>query len=140
MSLRTISENYFNKDEYNPNIMISMMKINLMKINLGLFSYYRRYIKNFAQIALPLYKLLQKNEPWVWLEPQINSNKFRYFERSSHSISFFETTRFSLKIFSFHGCLKSCVRICSLPDNAEYVVMYGSRSLKGAEIHYGITE
>jgi hypothetical protein len=40
---------------------------------MGLFSYYRWYIINFAQIALPLYKLLQKNEPWVWLEPQINA-------------------------------------------------------------------
>jgi hypothetical protein len=29
---------------------------------MGLFSYYRRYIKNFAQIALLLYKLLQKNK------------------------------------------------------------------------------
>ncbi len=40
---------------------------------MGLFSYYRRYIKNIAQIALPLYKLLQNNEPWVWLESQINA-------------------------------------------------------------------
>jgi hypothetical protein len=40
---------------------------------MGLFSYYRRYIKNLAQIALPLNKQLRKNEPWVWLEPQINA-------------------------------------------------------------------
>jgi hypothetical protein len=27
-----------------------------------------------------------------------------------------------------------------MDNDAEYVVMYGSRSLKGAKIHYGITE
>ena len=35
---------------------------------IGLASYYRRYIKKFADIAYPLHKLTQKNAPFVWTE------------------------------------------------------------------------
>lgn len=33
---------------------------------LGLSNYYRRFIKNFAQIAYPLYQLLKKSEKFHW--------------------------------------------------------------------------
>ena len=35
---------------------------------IGLASYYRRYIKQFAEIATPLHNLTQKNVPFVWTE------------------------------------------------------------------------
>ena len=37
---------------------------------LGLFSYYRRFIKDFAQVADPLYQLLKKDTPYIWTELQ----------------------------------------------------------------------
>jgi len=35
---------------------------------LGLASFYRRYVQNFAQIATPLNRLLEKDSPFVWTE------------------------------------------------------------------------
>ncbi|KAD4585776.1 hypothetical protein E3N88_23377 [Mikania micrantha] len=37
---------------------------------LGLAGYYRRFISNFSKIALPLTKLTQKTEPFVWTQKQ----------------------------------------------------------------------
>ena len=34
---------------------------------LGLVGYYRRFIKGFSKIAVPLNKLLEKNRPFVWM-------------------------------------------------------------------------
>ena len=34
----------------------------------GLCSYYRRFVYKFAQIAKPLHKLTEKNQPFVWTE------------------------------------------------------------------------
>ena len=33
---------------------------------LGLASYYRRFIKNFAHVAAPLHALIHKGKPWQW--------------------------------------------------------------------------
>ncbi|KAD3066853.1 hypothetical protein E3N88_34733 [Mikania micrantha] len=37
---------------------------------LGLAGYYRRFIKNFSKIALPLTTLTQKNQPFIWSSQQ----------------------------------------------------------------------
>ena len=33
---------------------------------LGLANYYRQFMKDFARIAKPLYRLVRKNEKWSW--------------------------------------------------------------------------
>ena len=35
---------------------------------LGMAGYYRRFIKDFARIAIPLTKLTKKEQPYVWTE------------------------------------------------------------------------
>jgi len=37
---------------------------------LGLANYYRRFIKDFAQVARPMNVLMRKDEKWRWEEPQ----------------------------------------------------------------------
>ena len=35
---------------------------------LGLANYYRRFVKNFAKIARPLYEMTKKENKWSWEE------------------------------------------------------------------------
>jgi len=37
---------------------------------LGLANYYRRFIKDFAQVARPINVLMRKDEKWWWGEEQ----------------------------------------------------------------------
>jgi len=37
---------------------------------LGLANYYRRFIKDFTQVARPMNVLTRKDEKWRWEEPQ----------------------------------------------------------------------
>ena len=37
---------------------------------LGLFSYYRKFIKDFSKIARPMLSLLKKNTPFNWTSKQ----------------------------------------------------------------------
>src|SRR5579862_331223 len=41
-----------------------------MRAFLGLATYYRRFIKDFSQLASPLNLLLRKNEPFKWTTKQ----------------------------------------------------------------------
>jgi len=35
---------------------------------LGLANYYRRFVKDFAKVALPMNQLIRKDEKWKWGE------------------------------------------------------------------------
>lgn len=44
-----------------------------IKVLTGYYNYYRKWIKNYASIAAPLYELTKKNVPFVWGEKQEES-------------------------------------------------------------------
>ncbi|XP_059075258.1 uncharacterized mitochondrial protein AtMg00860-like [Cryptomeria japonica] len=46
--------------------MESPIDVTGVKSFLGHIGYYRKFIKNFAQLSFPLDKLTQKGEPYVW--------------------------------------------------------------------------
>ena len=47
--------------------------VSSLRSALGLFSYYRKFVKDFSRIAKPLNQLLKKDIPFEWAEKQQNA-------------------------------------------------------------------
>ena len=108
---------------------------------LGFIGYYRRFIKDFAKLAAPLYALLQKDKIWNWdadcniafsdlIQHMIVSPILRQPDLSLPFILFTDASNVAL------GAILSQKE----KKGYEYVIAYASRLLKGPETKYGITE
>ncbi|CAB4441358.1 unnamed protein product [Rhizophagus irregularis] len=108
---------------------------------LGLCSYYRRFIKNFARIAKPLYYLVKKEVPFEWTEKQqeaFKELKIRLMEKPVLDHPNFEKEFILITDASEEGL--GAVLSQKNEENKEFVIAYASRSLVGAEKNYAITE
>ena len=65
---------------------------------LGLASYYRHFIKDFAKIAVPLHRLTEKNKPFVWSESCLEAFNELKRELTNHPILAYPD--FNKKIYS----------------------------------------
>ncbi|KAK8501513.1 hypothetical protein V6N12_041447 [Hibiscus sabdariffa] len=99
---------------------------------LGLAGYYRRFVKGFSTIALPLTKLLRKDQPFEWSEDRQRS--FDQIKQAlTHALvlvqpeSGKEFTGYSDASHSSLGCVLM---------QGENVVAYASRQLKNHELNY----
>jgi hypothetical protein len=116
-------------------------KIKHVQSFLGLSGYYRRFIKDFSKIAAPLYKLLRKEIKFKWT-PECQ----KAFEELKECLIKYPILRmpdFSKEFFLYtdaSGVGLGGILCQKDNDNLEYVIQYGSRLLKGAELHYTITE
>lgn len=105
-----------------------------------LVMFYRRFIKNFAEIMEPLRKLLKKNTKFVWdnlAEESFNNLKKSFLSNEilifpDHEKEF--TVETDASNFAV-GCVLSQV---SSHDNLLHPVAFYSRSLSNAEINYTI--
>ena len=106
----------------------------------GLTSYYRRYIKNYAQIAKPLTDLFKSNVKFIWgLEQQKSFDQLKDILCKEPVL---RPPDFS----------KDFIVICDASDYAiaailsqgqvgkEHVICYASRVLRGAERKYSTYE
>lgn len=108
---------------------------------LGLCNYYRRFVKDFAKIAIPLTILLKSDTPFIWTDEQQKS----FEELKSRLVSYPILRQPDLKrkflVYTDASGFAIGGILAQLDDfGQEYVTMYVSRNLKGAERQYGITE
>ena len=108
---------------------------------LGLASYYRRFIRDFARIAAPLHYLTRKNAHWRWTDRC--EAAFQTLKQKLTTAPILAYPDFSLGYFletdaSIHGL--GAVLSQKQPDGRIHPVAYASRGLTPAERNYGITE
>eukprot|EP00731_Ephydatia_muelleri_P013152 Em0007g462a len=106
---------------------------------LGLASYYRRFIHNFAQITAPLNRLLEKGKRWQWTE------------QCSQAFTLLKTKLTSAPLLVYPNFEEAFIVDCDASDDglgtvlsqnhqgAEHVVYYASRTLTKAERKYCAT-
>ena len=115
--------------------------ISSLRSALGLFSYYRKFVKGFSVIASPLHALLRKGVQWHWdVEQQISFAELKdklctagVLKRPDSSLPYVLATDWSRKGM---GAVLSQVN----SEGEEHPVAYASRSCNPAEKNYGSSE
>ena len=110
-----------------------------IKSFLGLASYYRRFIPNFAQVARPLHKLTEANVEFVWTpECQSSFQTLKTLLSTAPVLAYPDfTAEFILDTdASNHGI---GAVLSQVKDGAEHPVAYASRTLTKAERNYCVT-
>ena len=108
---------------------------------LGICNYYRRHVKDFAKIAAPLVELLKKDVPFEWgNEQQISFEKLKIGLVSYPILKHPDFSKKFIISTDASGFALGAVLAQIDENKIEYAVAYASRAMKGAELHYGITE
>src|SRR5258707_4289584 len=81
--------------------------------SLGFTNFYRRFIRNFSELAKPLNALLTKDSKWHWDMPEMSS-----FERLKHAQCHFE----SFVRRALRGLDRKSTRLNSSHANISYAV------------------
>lgn len=108
---------------------------------LGICNYYRRFIKDYARISAPISKLVRKDIIFNWNEEcQV---AFEELKKSLTSQPVLRQPDLEKEFLLYTDASNYAIgAVLSQKDeeNREYVISYASRLLKGAEVHYGISE
>lgn len=107
---------------------------------LGLCAYYRRFVRNFSQIAEPLTRLTKSNVNYEWQKPQEHS--FRELQRRLQSpplLGHFDEDA-DTEVHTDASGLGLGAVLVQTKDGQEQVIAYASRSLSKAERNYSTTE
>ncbi|GBN89140.1 Retrovirus-related Pol polyprotein from transposon 17.6 [Araneus ventricosus] len=107
---------------------------------LGLCSYYRRFIKNFADIAKPLHELLKKNAKFSWGTPQKESFLTLKKLLTSGPVLGHFLPNAETKIHSDASGYGIGAVLVQVQDGKERPLVYASRSLTAAEKNYSTIE
>ena len=108
---------------------------------LGLVGYYRRFVKDMATIAAPLYQLLKKDVPWRW--DAAHSAAMEKLKETLSSPPLVALPNFDKDfILSTDASATGLGAVLSQvgEDGVEHPVYFASRTLNVAERHYSTTE
>ncbi|KAI5717968.1 hypothetical protein M8J77_014305 [Diaphorina citri] len=107
---------------------------------LGMCSWYRRFIPDFAETTASLTKLLRKQQKWEWTEAQDQS--FEALKQLLVSPPILSRPDFQhpfcVQTDASHSGLGAV--LTQTIEGKEHVIAYASRSLSKAELNYTVTE
>ena len=107
---------------------------------LGLFSYYRRFIKDFSKRADSLYELLKKEVEYKWTEKQQKAfNELKELITTAPVVRYPDFNKPFL-LYTDASLTGLGAVLAQKNGNEEYVIAYASRTLTPPERNYGITE
>lgn len=109
---------------------------------LGLASYYRRFIANFAKVAKPLHDLTKKGVVFYWSQDcEETFNQLKKLLCSAPVLTYTEFGPGMTFILETDASIEGLGAILSqTQDGATYPIAYASRSLDKHEKNYGISE
>ena len=113
--------------------------VTAMKQFLGLASYYRRYILNFADIARPLHMLMQKDNMYVWSNAcdhafQTLKNKLTEAPILVHPKFDKQASTIILQTDA------SAIGLGAVLEQEGHVIAYASRTLSTSECNYSVIQ
>ena len=107
---------------------------------LGLVSYYRRFIKDFAKIARCLHELTSKNKKWTWTQECDDAFCLLKSKLVSAPILGYPDVNGGAFILDTDASSDAIGAVLSqIQDGNERVIAYGSRTLSTAERNYCVT-
>ena len=112
-----------------------------LKSFLGAIGYYRKFIKNFAQIANPLFNLLKKDVPYVWSN-DCNAS-FERLKRSLITAPILTPPDYTKPFIIRTDASRSGLGGVLLQTNEngiEVPIYFESRSLSPSECNYSVTD
>lgn len=109
---------------------------------LGLVNYEQRFCRNYADLTIPLLKLLKKGVKWVWASEQ--DEAFAKIKKSYLEVTFLSHPNlgetFYVQCDSSDFGLGGCLYQINSKTNEKLVVAYTSRTLKTSELNYTVSE
>ena len=107
---------------------------------LGLTSYYRVFIQNYAMIAAPLYELLKDSTPFVWsADCQKSFDDLKRALTSAPIVAHYRDTG-ALTVYTDASYDGIGAILTQEQEGEEKVISYLSRSLKPSEKNYTVSE
>ena len=107
---------------------------------LGLSGYYRKFIKNYAQIANPLHELTKKDVPFIWDENKQNAFEMLKQALVSYPVLAYPQYDKHFRLYTDASAFSVGAVLAQVQDGVERVISYVGRSLNKCERKYGITE
>ena len=114
---------------------------------LGLFNYYRRFVKGYAGFAVPLYQLMKEDTPWRWgSEEQAAYDALKEAICKAPTLAYPDSARECILTTDASDVAIGAVLSQLQPDPSdsarlvERPIAFGSRVLTAAERNYSTTE
>ena len=112
-----------------------------LKSFLGLTNYYRRFVKDYAKITVPLNKLLRKDVDFLWTNDcDLAFNLLKQKLTSAPILAFADTHKPFFLSVDASGSAIGYILGQHDNQNREVVISYGGRALRGTELKWSVCE